>query len=295
MQMKIIVTGSLGHISKPLTHQLLQQDHAVTVISSNPEKYKEISDLGARPAIGSVEDITFLQNTFSTADAVYCMTPPNFSKPDQVEYYRKIADCYAKAIEHSSIKRVVYLSSYGAHLPAGTGFITGSYKAEKLLDLIPGINLTHMRPTFFYYNLFGFIHMIKSEGYMGAVYGGEDKLAMVSPADIATAVAKEITQPDSNNKVCYVTSDDRICHEVASVLGTAIGIPDLEWRILPAEQVMRSLLANGIPQNAAMNIVELGMATHQGILREDFDRSKQNFGEIRMEDFAKEFAIAYNQ
>jgi uncharacterized protein YbjT (DUF2867 family) len=38
--MKIIVTGSLGHISKLLTQELVQKNHQVTVISSNPERQK---------------------------------------------------------------------------------------------------------------------------------------------------------------------------------------------------------------------------------------------------------------
>jgi nucleoside-diphosphate-sugar epimerase len=32
--MKIVVTGSLGNISKPLTKELVQKKHSVTVISS---------------------------------------------------------------------------------------------------------------------------------------------------------------------------------------------------------------------------------------------------------------------
>jgi hypothetical protein len=37
-KMKIILTGSLGNIWKPLTQQLVQKGHQVTVISSNLEK-----------------------------------------------------------------------------------------------------------------------------------------------------------------------------------------------------------------------------------------------------------------
>ncbi len=40
--MKIVVTGSLGHISKPLTIELVQKMHTVTVISSNPERQKAL-------------------------------------------------------------------------------------------------------------------------------------------------------------------------------------------------------------------------------------------------------------
>ena len=68
--MKITITGSLGHISKPLTIELLQRGHEVVVISSNPEKQKEIEALGATAAIGSLEDVDFLVKNFTGADAV---------------------------------------------------------------------------------------------------------------------------------------------------------------------------------------------------------------------------------
>jgi uncharacterized protein YbjT (DUF2867 family) len=293
--MKIIITGSLGHISKPLVLELIRRGHSVRVITSDKEKRQTIEDMGANPAIGSVEDMSFLKETFDGADAVYCMTPPNFSEPDQINYYKKIAGCYSEALKHSSIKRVVYLSSYGAHLGSGTGFITGSYEGEQIFDSIPGIYLTHIRPTYFYYNLFTLMPMIKSAGFIGSVFGGDDRLAMVSPIDIASAVADEITRPGISSKVRYVSSDDRSCNEVAAILGRSIGIPDLEWRTLPGEQVMQSLLANGVNQNAAFNLVEMGQATHTGLLREDFDRNKPENGNTSLEDFAKEFSAIYNQ
>ena len=55
--MKIIVTGSLGQISKPLAKELVEKGHSVTVISSNPERQKDIEALGAKAAIGTMEDL----------------------------------------------------------------------------------------------------------------------------------------------------------------------------------------------------------------------------------------------
>lgn len=75
--MKVIVTGSLGNISKPLTQELVQKGHTVTVISTKPEKQKDIEALDATAAIGSLEDVDFLTATFTGADGVYCMIPPN--------------------------------------------------------------------------------------------------------------------------------------------------------------------------------------------------------------------------
>jgi uncharacterized protein YbjT (DUF2867 family) len=74
--MKIIVTGSLGHISKPLSIELLKNGHDVTIVSSDTKKRSDIEDMGAKAAIGSVQDEEFLLTTFAGADAVYTMVPP---------------------------------------------------------------------------------------------------------------------------------------------------------------------------------------------------------------------------
>ena len=43
--MKIIVTGSLGNISKPLANQLVANGHGVTIVSSDANKVNEIEYL----------------------------------------------------------------------------------------------------------------------------------------------------------------------------------------------------------------------------------------------------------
>ena len=53
--MNIILTGSLGHISKPMAEELVQKGHAATVVGSKQERQKEIEALGAAAAIGSIE------------------------------------------------------------------------------------------------------------------------------------------------------------------------------------------------------------------------------------------------
>lgn len=50
--MKIILTGSLGNISKPLAISLAKKGHHVTVISSKQEKQKDIEEIVAFAAMG---------------------------------------------------------------------------------------------------------------------------------------------------------------------------------------------------------------------------------------------------
>lgn len=194
--MKVTVTGSLGHIGKPLVEELAEKGHHVTVISSNSGKQKEIEDLGAVAAIGSLEDVDFLTATFTGADAVYCMAPPaNYfdHNLDLLAYYHRLGSNYAQAIGRAGVKRVVNISTIGGNLEKGSGTLLGAHDVEEILNgLPPEVAITHMRPTSLYYNLFGYAGVIKSEGIISANYGAEGIVPWVSPRDIAAATAEEI-------------------------------------------------------------------------------------------------------
>jgi len=294
--MKIIVTGSLGNISKPLTKELVQNGHSVTVISSNPEKQKDIGALGATAAIGSIDDVAFLTKTFTGSDAVYCMIPPNFhfnGNLDPTAYYRGIGETYAQAIQQSGVKRVVHLSSVGAHLDKDSGIILAHHDLEQALKKLPGIALTHLRPTAFYYNLLGFVGAIKKQGVIASNYGADDRVPWVSPLDIAAVAAKELVTLTEGINVRYVASDELTCSEVARILGAAIGKPDLKWVIKSSEETQNGLEAAGVPPLVAAGLVEMNASMHSGVLFEDYYRNRPALGKTKLTDFAKEFAAAF--
>lgn len=293
--MKIIVTGSLGNISKPLAEELVAQGHDVTIISSKADKTAAIEALGAKAAIGSVEDTGFLKSVFVGADAVYGMTPPNFHAIDAMAYYRSVATAYAEAITTTGVKHMVYLSSYGADLDKGSGMIMGSHFGEEILNKLTDTRLTILRPGYFYYNLFNFLGMIRQHNIIGTNFGGEDKLVMVSPYDIASAAAEELNQAAPQRKVRYIVSDERTCNEVAKVLGEAIGKPELPWLTFTDEQVTQAMAERGMPPATAALLVELGAAIHTGILRQDYEQNKPALAKTKLEDFLPEFVATYHK
>jgi len=297
--MKIILTGSLGHISKPLAQKLVQEGNAVTVISSNPEKQKDIEALGASAAIGSLEDVDFLTASFEGAEAVYCMVPPNnyFDQSlDLLAYYNRLGRNYAKAIELSGIKQVVNLSTIGAHLDKGSGILLGAHDVEHILNELPSeVSITHMRPTSFFYNLYGYVEMIKTAGFIAANYGAEDVIPWVSPIDIAAAIAEEMISPFVGRKVRYVASEEVTGDETASTLGIAIGKPDLKWILMSDEQTLAGLEAIGMNTRIAAGLVEMYASLHSGLLAEDYYQNKPAaMGKVKLAEFAKEFAAAFN-
>ena len=290
--MKIILTGSLGHISKPLAQELLNKGHQITVISSKEDRKTQIEAMGATAAIGSLTDAAFLAQTFAGADAVYAMTPPNLAVPDVRAYYGQVANAYAEAIRQSGIRRVVYLSSVGAEHATGTGLILGSHDSEGILGSLGDVSITFLRPGYFYYNLYNFTGMMKSMGMIGSNYGGDDRMVLVDTRDIAAAAAEEL-QASAGPRVRFVASAEHTANEVAAVVGSAIGKPEMTWALFTDEEVAGAMTQQGMPAHVVRDFVDLGAATHTGLLYLEYDKQPPAMGKVALAEFAQEFAAAY--
>ncbi len=293
--MKIIVTGSLGHVGKLLTQQLVKPGNEVGVITSSPGRKGAIEAAGANALIGSLKEADFLADSFAGAEAVFAMVPPNFGEFDQVNYYHRIGGNYVTAIKKAGIKKVVHLSSIGANLEKGTGFILGSHRVESMYDEeLKDITIVHLRPGYFYTNLNNFADVIRHAGFITANYGGDDKMVMAAADDIADAAAEELTSGSAENKIRYIVSDDRTGNEVASALGEAIGKPGLKWITSTNEQMKEGMGKNGMPAEIVDLFVEMGGAIHSGEIRKHFDETgPHKSGKIKVEDYAKDFANIY--
>lgn len=300
--MNIVLTGSLGHIGKPLTQELVQKGHSLTVISSKAERQKEIEALGAKAAIGTMEDADFLSTTFKGADIVYLMetleATGGFFDPnlDVIAAISKIVNNYKHAIEQSGVKRVVHLSSVGAHMNKGNGILIFHHNAESILKQLPDdVAIKFMRPVGFYTNMFAFIRTIKAQGAIAQNYGGDDKKPWVSPLDIAAVIAEEMETPFEGRMSRYIASDEFSSNEAAVFLGEAIGQPDLEWQVIPDEQLLNGMLAAGMNPEVAKGFIEMQASMRDGELYEDYYRNRPTLGKVKLTEFAKEFAATYHQ
>jgi uncharacterized protein YbjT (DUF2867 family) len=293
--MKYVVTGSLGNVSKPLAEKLVAAGHDVTIVSSKADKTGQIEALGAKAAIGSVEDVSFLTKTFRGADAVYTMVPPNMGASDWKKYIAGIGENYAEAIHGAGVKYVVNLSSIGAHMPEGCGPVSGLYFVEKALNALEAVNVRHLRPGFFYPNLLAQIGMIKHMGIMGGNYGEGATMVLVHPNDIAEVAFEEIRNLSFKGKsIRYIASDEKTTHEIAVVLGKAIGKPDVKWVNFKDEETLGGLLQAGLPEEIARNYTEMGSAMRSGNMDSDYRKNKtESLGETKLEAFAPVFAAVY--
>ncbi len=93
-----------------------------------------------------------------------------------------------------------------------------------------------------------------------------------------------------------MASDERTGSETAAVLGDAIGTPDLKWMVVPDGQVQSGLEAVGMQPSIAAGLVEMYASCRSGKFWEDYYLHKPAVtGKVKLEEFAKDFAAAYNQ
>ncbi|SEW53118.1 NmrA family NAD(P)-binding protein [Chitinophaga arvensicola] len=300
--MNIVLTGSLGNIGKPLTVALVKKGHTVTVISSKPERQKEIEALGAKAAIGSIEDVGFLSETFKNADIVYLMetleTAGSFfdKNVDFIATINKIGQNYKQAVETAGVKKVVHLSSVSGNTNQGNGILIFHYNVEKILQQLPAdVSVKFMRPVSFYTNMFAFIRGIKAQGAIVQNYGGDEKAPWVSPLDIAEVVAEEMDSPFHGRTIRYIASDEFSPNEAASLLGEAIGKQDLTWQVIPDQQLLDNWQAAGMNEQIAQGFIEMQASMRGGLLFEDYYKNRPALGKVKLTDFVKQFAAVYHQ
>jgi uncharacterized protein YbjT (DUF2867 family) len=298
--MNIVITGSLGNIGKPLTIDLVTKGHTVTVITTKNSRRAEIEALGATAAIGSFLDVDFLTQTFEGADVVYLMEAWEgigsiFDKDvDFVAAFEQIGNNYKTAVEQSGVKRLVHLSSIGAHTDQGTGSLHLHNKVETILRQLPDdVSIKFMRPVGFYTNLFRNVESIRNQQAIVSTYGGDKKEPWVSPLDIAATIAEEMEKPFGGRTVHYLASDEVSPNEIAQLLGEAIGLPDLRWKVIPEGQMLDGMLAAGMNEWIANGFIAMQAAQKSGSLYEDFYQRKPEFGKTKFKDFVKEFASMY--
>lgn len=323
--MKIVLTGSLGHISRPLTEDLVQRGHSVTVISSKAERQKDIQAIGAKAAIGNMQDADFLASTFTGADIVYLMEAGGYENLLNKSYNlneatREIVNAYKMAVEQSGVKKVIHLSSIGAHTDRGMGLLELHYIAENILkQLSNDVSIKFMRPGGFFYNLLINVEVIKtlSKGFLGGLmalqhygigglfsgkrgvivanFGGDVMNLLVSPNDIASVIAEEMEKPFEGRTVRYVVSEELTCNEVATILGKAIGKPYLKWGAISDKMLTNTMLKRGMNERMVKGIVEMGAAGRSGKLYEDYYKHRPVLGKTKLKDYAIEFSKEFNK
>ena len=145
----IAIIGATGNIGNRAAGNLLNRGEKVRVIGRDAAGLRQFVTRGAEAAVGDLRDTAFLTGALSGVDALFAMIPPNYSATDFRAYQNEIGRSIANAVIKGKVKYVVNLSSQGAGLAAGTGPIVGLHEQEERLNRLMGVNILHLRCTYF--------------------------------------------------------------------------------------------------------------------------------------------------
>lgn len=264
--MKITVTTPTGNIGKVVAHRLLEAGVEVVLPCRSPEKVKDFTDRGAVAMQGSMDDVRRLTEAFSGSDALFWLTPPDLAAPDYVASYRKMGQACAAAVKEAGVKRVVNLSSIGAHLQQGTGPIKGLYPIERMLeDAAPDV--THVRAAFFFENFLPNVAGIKEAGSIFMPVKGTSRLPMAATRDIGDAVAERFldTSWSGHQAIGVHGPADLSFDEAASAISEGLG-RDVKHVTVPGEQAREAMLGMGVGESIADLLIEMYGAMDSGAL-----------------------------
>jgi uncharacterized protein YbjT (DUF2867 family) len=292
----IAVMGATGNTGRVAVEALLKAGQKVRALGRSPEKLKALVDRGAEVLAGDAGDLTFLTRAFSGASAAYTLIPPDARATDFRAYQDRMGEVIAAAIRSSGLKHVVFLSSLGGDQPGGTGPIAGLHAQEERLRNIPGLSAVVLRPTFFFENHFSALGMIKHQGITGGAIKGDLPFPQVATRDIGEAAARILRDPTlSGFSVQELLGPrDISLNEVASLLGSHIGKPDLKYVQFPYDAFAAALTQAGLSADLGRLYAEMAGAFNEGRIKSVLGRNAGNTTPTTFESFVPILAQAYN-
>jgi len=291
-----VVTGATGNTGSVLANNLLSRGEKVRVIGRDAPRLQTLAAQGAEPFVADLEDAAALAKAFTGAKAVYVMIPPNLKSQDVRAYQARVTESVAAALERARVQHAVVLSSYGADKPDSTGPVLGLHLLEERLNRIAGLNALHLRAGYFMENTLAQAGIVKGLGFAAGPLRPDLKLCMIATRDIGNFAAEALSRLDFKGKQTQelLGQRDVTMAEVATIIGEAIGKPDLPYRQLPNEQIRPALLQMGMSESMADLLLEMSAALNSGYMRPLEQRSARNSTPTSYESFvADEFVPLY--
>jgi uncharacterized protein YbjT (DUF2867 family) len=288
-----VILGASGNTGSIIANFLLSKGKKARVVGRDVERLQRFVRKGAEAFTGDMNDAALLTKAFSGARAAYLLLPPITSREDQ----ERESDALAKAVTESGLRYAVHLSSYGAHVPKGTGPVAGLHSSEQKLNAITDLNVLHLRAAYFMENNLAAISMIQEMGTFGHALLPDLKLPMIATRDVGDYAAQRLLDLDFSGKQTreLLGERDLSMTEATAAIAHGIGKPDLRYEHFPYDLVRQALTQMGFSPKKAAVYIEMFEAINAGLLAAQEPRSRENTTPTSFEKFVQEvFAPAYH-
>jgi uncharacterized protein YbjT (DUF2867 family) len=293
-----VVLGASGNTGHVVARNLLARQQKVRVVGRNSAHLQPLAAQGAEIFIGDVTDPTALTKAFQKADSAYVMIPPNPTSNDPLAYAERAGDAIAAAVKSNGTKHVVALSSFGADKTGRTGPVLGLHQLEQKLNQVDSANVLYLRAGYFMENTLPQVGAIRMAGSVIGPIRPDLKLPMIATRDIGAAAADALLSLSFHGKQTreLLGQRDLDYTEVTTIIGKAIGKPNLGYINAPDDQIRSAMVQMGMSDKFVGLLLEMCASLNSGHMRSLEPRTSHNTTATPFEDFVTEsFVPAYQR
>ncbi|RYE29538.1 MAG: nucleoside-diphosphate sugar epimerase [Sphingobacteriaceae bacterium] len=280
------IMGASGHVGFAVVKELTAQNLPVRAVLHQREKAEALKKLGAEVVFADTFELPSLLSAFRGSKAVFLITPETGQNADLIADTKTMLNNYRQAIVACAVKKVVGLSSIGAHLGAGSGNLEMSHLLEHAFDGLEA-DQVFLRPAYYFSNWLMGAQQVKRTGLLYSFYPPNLVIPMVSPEDVARIVADLLTRTEHGKKVYEMEGPAEYAPEdVAQAMSDTLGrfvkvnpIPKQDW-----ESVLKKI---GFSHNAAENFIKMTECVVNGQARPEGKGISLLKGTTSLEQFIK--------
>jgi len=261
------VFGASGNTGAIVADRLLAAGKRVRAVVRQPDKAAALAARGAELVTGDVGDARFVAAALAGATGAYLLVPPALDAADLLAHCRAVVDHYAAGLAAAAVRHAVFLSSVGAHVPAGTGPIVSNRYGELTLASAGGTTMTFVRAPFFMENLLGNAHAMKTDGVLPVFGGGETRpFPMIATGDLGETAAQALLAPPAATAWIEMHGPrDYSYADAAAAAGEILG-RTVTALPLPLDAMVPTLTRFGLSPNVAGLFRELNEAIARGLV-----------------------------
>jgi uncharacterized protein YbjT (DUF2867 family) len=230
-----VITGITGQVGGEVGRTLLAAGLPVRAVVRDAAKGATWAEQGCETALADMADAAALTAAFAGADAVFVLLPPNFDPaPGFPDTEARVAALY-EALIAAQPKRVVCLSTIGAHATEAN-LLNALRIMERKLSRLP-MPVAFLRAGWFMENMVWDIAVAKATGVVPSFLQPLDKpVPMVAISDVGRVAAELLQQDWQGVRVVELEGPARVTpNQIAGCMSAVFNRP-VSMDAVPREQ-----------------------------------------------------------
>ena len=280
----ITVLGAGGNTGGRVVRRLREAGVPVRAVGRDATRLADAVSRGAEPVVGDITGPAFVTDAVRGADAAYVLMPLDLTAGGYRAQQEQVGAAIATALAAARVPRVVALSSLGADLARGTGFLETLYEQEQRLGGLAAA-VTFVRPGLFFESFLPSLASMQATGVHHDTIDPDVELPMVATADVGDAAAAALLDPGAAGVREVLGAEDVTIPDAVARLGAVLGTP-LRYERAP-EDVMRAVLAEaGLPADVTDEHLAMNAAFNRGVVRSRAGRTSATTTPTTLEQWA---------